>query len=83
MDCLLSSSSVVLVIKDTMALLWLNTPQSSQAKVRRALVTLSLKPDSEYTVATQPKAMDVQIVLSCQALTWQTCKHWHSEMWSV
>lgn len=66
MDCLLSSSNVVPVTKDTMALPWLNTPQSSQAEVRRALVALSLKPDLEYTVATQHEAMDVQIVLPAQ-----------------
>lgn len=66
MDYLLSSSNVVPVTKDNMALPWLSTPQSQQAEVRRALLSHSLKPDPEHMVAIQHKALDVQIVLPAQ-----------------
>lgn len=51
MDYLLSSSNVVPVTKDNMALPWLSTPQSQQAEVRRALLSHSLKPDPEHMVS--------------------------------
>lgn len=63
MDYLLSSSNVIPVTKDNMALPWLSIPQSSQAEVRRTLLPHSLKPDPEHVVAIKHKALDVQIVL--------------------